>query len=443
MKQFKLNYDYNVKNDLKAEISSENHGISIAGEDEKKVQVEIIMEVKNDNIKQEEIEKLISCEYNKKENYLNLETKESEVIKNMKINLITPKKTNIIGKTENGPISIIKLIGTHKITSENGPISIADNQGEIQVESENGPIAIKENTGNINIQFENGPLSLRDCKGKMKIVTENSPIKCGNCQGELYLKTENSSVKILSANFETADIKCQNGTIYYEFKDVEEGKFNFQNKMGGIHLVIPEGTPYQIAAKNKLGKFYVGLKGDYDGLDKGLNVGDDKNLDMVYGAGTVEISAENEFGTIRFVDTVKSKKTFDFSFVNDIIDKSMKSVPNEYSDAVKKSLESAKEAVKNIEIPNIPEIMEDVQQKMKDVMRNINTDDIKEETEEKINEGITKVFQEVHERIKDKDLSQKEQDTVNERSRLKILQMLSEGKLTAQEAEKLISAMEG
>jgi len=213
--------------------------------------------------------------------------------------------------------------------------------------------------------------------------------------------------------------------------------------MGGIHLIIPDEIPYKIAAKNKLGKFYIGLKGNYDGLEKGHNIGDKKKLNMVRGAGTVKIVAENEYGTIRLVDTAKSKKTFDFSFVSDIMDKSLKNVPEEYSESVKKGLESAREAIKNIEIPDVSVIMTEVQDKMKGVMEKFSSSEFKEQTEEKINEGISKVVQEVHERVKDRDLTKSERTKIDERSRLKILQMLADGKITADEAEKLITAMEG
>jgi hypothetical protein len=87
--------------------------------------------------------------------------------------------------------------------------------------------------------------------------------------------------------------------------------------------------------------------------------------------------------------------------------------------------------------------MVDVQNKMKDVMEKFSSDEFKEQTEEKINEGISKVVQEVHERVKDRDLTENERTKVDERSRLKILRMLSDGKITAEEAEKLITAMEG
>ena len=80
---------------------------------------------------------------------------------------------------------------------------------------------------------------------------------------------------------------------------------------------------------------------------------------------------------------------------------------------------------------------------MKDVMEKFSSSEFKEQTEEKINKGISKVVQEVHERVKDRDLTDNERDKVDKRSRLKILQMLADGKITADEAEKLITAMEG
>ena len=439
----KLNYEYEVKEELEFEFASGNYGVNISGIEDTQARIEISANVEYEDWVDNDLSKIVICEYNKKQNLLTIRTNEEFEVKNIKIDVFVPKKAIVNAKTENAHISIKALIGSHKIQNENGPIFIVDNLGDMQITSENGPIKITNCIGDIILTFENGPLSIKNSSGKIKVKTENSPIKFGNCKGELILNTENSSIKILSAGFDSASINNENGSIYYEFQDVKKGKFNFKNQMGGIHLVIPDEIPYKIAAKNKLGKFYVGLKGNYDGLNEGLNIGDEKNLNMVKGAGTVKIIAENEYGSIRLVDTVKSKKTFDFSFVSDIMDKSLKNVPEEYSETVKKGLESAREAIKNIDIPDVSVIMTEVQDKMKDVMEKFSSSEFKEQTEEKINEGISKVVQEVHERVKDRDLTDNERNKVDERSRLKILQMLADGKITADEAEKLITAMEG
>jgi len=443
MKQLKLNYEYEVKEELNLDFASENYGVDISGSEGKKASIEISAKVEQEDWVDDDLSKIVNCEYDKKQNLLIIKTNEEFDVKNIRIDVHIPRKAIVNAKTENAHISISDLIGSHKIQNENGPIFITDNLGDLKITSENGPIKITKNIGDIILTFENGPLSIKNSSGKIKIITENSPIKFGNCKGELILNSENSSIKILAAGFDSTSINNQNGSIYYEFKDVEKGKFNFKNQMGGIHLVIPENIPYKIAAKNKLGKFYVGLKGDYDGINEGLNIGDEKNLNMVKGPGTVKIMAENEYGTIRLVDTAKSKTTFDLSFVGDIIDKSLKNVPGEYSETVKKGMEKARDTMKNIEIPDVSEIMTEVQDKIKHVMNKFSSSDFKEQTEEKINEGISKVVQEVHERVKDRDLTDNEQYKVDERSRLKILQMLADGKITADEAEKLITAMEG
>ena len=443
MKQLKLNYEYEVNEELKLEFTSGNYGVNISGSEETQACIEISANVKNEDWTDNDLGKVVVCEFDKKQNSLTIKTNEEFETKDIKIDVFVPQKTTVVAKTKNAHISIKTLIGSHTIQNENGPIFISDNTGEMQITSENGPIAIKDSMGDINLTFENGPLSIKNSSGKIKVITENSPIKFGNCKGGLILNTENSSIKILASGFDSATINNQNGSIYYEFKEVEKGKYIFKNQMGGIHLVIPDEIPYKIAAKNKLGKFYVGLKGNHDGINEGINIGDEKNLNMVKGAGTVKIVAENEYGSIRLVDTAKTKKTFDFSFVSDIMDKSLKNVPEEYSETVKKGLESAREAIKNIEIPDVSVIMTEVQDKMKDVMDKFSSSEIKEQTEEKINEGISKVVQEVHERVKDRDLTDNERYKVDERSRLKILQMLADGKITADEAEKLITAMEG
>ena len=127
----------------------------------------------------------------------------------------------------------------------------------------------------------------------------------------------------------------------------------------------------------------------------------------------------------------------------------MENIPDEYFDKEKiiKKIEKAKKKIKNIKMPDMKHIMAEVMTEVKDDIKNVyatvSSEEFKEKAEQKINEGISKVMEKVQEKVKEQPLTEQERDEVNERSRLKILQMLQGGKITADEADRLIEAMEG
>ncbi|MCD4796054.1 MAG: hypothetical protein K8R49_02650, partial [Candidatus Cloacimonetes bacterium] len=135
---------------------------------------------------------------------------------------------------------------------------------------------------------------------------------------------------------------------------------------------------------------------------------------------------------------------FDMSFMSDMMD----NIPEEYFDKKKiiKKIEKAKKKIRNINMPDMKnimtEVMEDVQDNIKNVYATVSSEDFQEKVEEKINDGISRVMEKVQEKSKEQSLSEQERDEVDERSRLKILQMLADGKITTDEADRLIEAME-
>ena len=126
----------------------------------------------------------------------------------------------------------------------------------------------------------------------------------------------------------------------------------------------------------------------------------------------------------------------------------MDSIPEEYFDKEKfiKKIEKAKKKIRNIKMPDMKnimsEVMEDVQDNIKNVYTTVSSEEFKEKVEEKVNDGISKVMEKVQEKAKEQSLSEQESDEIEERSRLKILQMLADGKITTDEADRLIEAME-
>ncbi|MEA2097416.1 MAG: hypothetical protein U9P73_12100 [Candidatus Cloacimonadota bacterium] len=442
-------YEFETKDNLVVKFESENFGLSVISWEKETSEFFIKLDFEKTDEKEVKIEDIVDTEYDKKKNTLNIELNEPENVRhiNSQLEMRVPHITKIIGESENGGISIENLQGIQTITTENGAIKMDHVNGELVCETENGAITLIDCNGNTNLKTENGAVKMKNCEGDIVIRSENGSPKIIDCKGNLDLMNENGTVRVLKAEFDKASITNQNGSIYYEFTPIEKGHFKFENKHGKIHLIIPEEVPYKIEAINKLGKFHVGLKGDYDGLEEGLNIGNEKKLNMIHGSGKVEISAKNEMGSISLMNHPMKGANFkiDMSFMSDMMD----NIPDEYFDKKKiiKKIEKAKKKIKNINMPDMKnimtEVMEDVQDNIKNVYTTVSSEEFQEKVEEKISDGISKVMEKVQEKAKEQSLSEQERNEVDERSRLKILQMLADGKITANEAEKLITAMEG
>lgn len=445
---------FETKKNLKVLFRSENIGIQIVGREESTTDFHVRFEYRDPFGKEIKFEDLVSTDYDSKKKTLKIQINDLENVQyvNSKLELFVPHVTEINAKSENGGVSIQNLYGVQTVETENGPIKIEHTNGKFTCKSENGPINILNSNGDAEIECENSSIVMKECDGNLRIDGENGPVKLINCKGSLELNIENGSSRVLGADFENSNIKIENGGIYYEFNPIKKGKFKFENENGKIHLVIPEGIPYHILAKNEQGGFHVGLEGEYDRRKEGnLQI-----LEMVKESGNVEISATNKNGSIRFVKNPGQTfgVGFDLSSITDTLDKVLNKIPEEIDkEEIRKKIEKAKEKIRKIKV-NIPDVGDIVQDAMKGVQEEISvifTDENKDQAKgnkkyekaaEKVNRRINKVITKIKTALGTPDPSKKQEEKVDEISRLKILQMLQEGKITADEAERLIKAME-
>ena len=232
MLSYEKTFAFETKNYLKVGFKAENQGIRIIGREEEGTELYVKFDAKKLN-EEAVIEKFIKKEFNAEKNILSIDLTELEdeiSIRNAKFVLSIPKLSDVIAEVENAPISMENLQGVQKINGENGPIRIEGVNGEIICETENSPMSISHCKSNIWIKTENGPVKLKECDVNFELNAENSPVKLIRCRGGLISKTENGPVRILEANFQSADVKSENGNIYYEFTPTKTGKFSFQNE---------------------------------------------------------------------------------------------------------------------------------------------------------------------------------------------------------------------
>ncbi|MDD3051731.1 MAG: DUF4097 family beta strand repeat-containing protein [Candidatus Cloacimonetes bacterium] len=350
--------------------------------------------------------------------------KKSRRIKEALLLLTVPHKCSIELDNENSSIKVSDLIGNHIIGTDNGRIEVNRNQGKLDLDSENGRIIVKSQEGNLTAKTENGRIEISEVSGK-----------------EIELITENGSIQSRSADYSNGTITTENGAIYYEFLSIDKGEFNFETENGRITLIIPEEIPIDLSAETENGRIRIDLP-EAEGVS---NISSGRKAALKRGSGEVAISVRTENGAI----VVAREKTeaggelhnFDQSEILDFIKKKAEQLNIQIDlDTVADGLEKVKESLLKLKDIDVSNIVDKVKKEIKITLA-------KDFNKEKINgfkedmEGIYGKISESVEKFKDK---KKDSYTteVKEQSRLKILKMLEEGKISAEEAEKLLKAIE-
>ena len=444
---YEKKYKFDVSEKLSVNLSSENMGVKIYGWNEPRVELEVKIESLVGNEQELDFEQIVQAEFDEENNALTIELNDPEDLKNYKskVKLYIPHISAIKAELENAGLLIENLQGDQIAKTENGSMILDHVNGSLKLSAENGAIKLNNCNADADLETENGAMKLSGCEGNIKAQTENGVFKSSMCKGTLEMESENGMVRITGAAFSKAFITTENGGIFYEFDQIEEGQFNFQNQNGRLQLIIPDELPYQITASNKLGRFHIGLEGDYDQS----SADGCKTIEMIRGSGNVKINLKNENGSINLVK--QGAKThninIDFSSVTKILDKAFEHLPKEVNqEKIRLKLEKAKDKLQNMKLPNMEEInlkvekvLDEVDRELNDLKIDLSINGIREKTEEKISD----IVENVKEKFGNNELNREEKRRVDEQSRLKILELLQEGKITADEAERLIQAMEG
>lgn len=440
-------YEFAVKEELSVNLASENMGVKVFGWNENKAVLEIKVESLSANTEEIDFDSVIQVEMNEDSNELVIELNDPEDIKSFKskVRLYIPVNSKLQAELGNGSLSLENLKGEIVVETENGAVNASQVDGKINFRTENGVLKLQHCNADMILETENGAIKLLQCDGNIKAQTENGAFKSNNCSGSLQAESENGIVRVTAATFTKAFITTENSGVFYEFDHIEDGQFNFQNQNGKLQLILPDEVPYKIVARNKLGRFHLGLDGDYDQhSEDGV-----KTVEMVKGSGNVKIELKNENGSINLMKLgARSQKVnIDFTSVSKILDQAMEHLPKEVDqEKIRKKMEKAKEKLKNIKLPDMQKInikvekaLEEVGKEINDLKIDLSIDELKEKAEEKISD----IMGSVKEKYGNEELNQKAKQKVDERSRLKILELLQEGRITADEAECLIKAMEG
>ncbi|MCF7911289.1 MAG: hypothetical protein K9M99_02075 [Candidatus Cloacimonetes bacterium] len=450
---------------LRAEISLRNSGLHVIGNDEQECSVKLEMESITSLKEGDDISEYVEIVYDEADNLLRLQQTEKQLpvmLKNLKVTLTVPTASEISGKNVNGGIKTENIVSDQDYLLTNGGVKSVACSGRLEIRNTNGGIKVLDHKGDLVLEQKNGGISVLDSNGKMSLVNNNGGVKLNHCQGELSLMHKNGGIKVMNAGFSKAEVQSVNSGIYYEFEEIASGEFKFINSHGKISLIIPKELEYNIRARTRRGKVMIGLDKSYEQSGDG-----EKEFTLLNGSGSVNIDVESQTGSILLMDELhvdadvegKMSRKVEILLKEKIIP-ALETLTAENAPKIQKQINKMGEKLSKINI-DIPEI----EGRIKEVLNNIsetinltleeNSEDIEKykdvainkvnKTMENISDFVAKKKNDVESELSKQagNLKKDKAEEVMERSKLKILELLEQGKITPQEAEKLLQALSG
>lgn len=348
---------------------------------------------------------------------------------NSKLIIMIPDGMRVRVESEMGKIRFEHLASESEIESELGSITMDDVSGSVNIESEIGSVEIRKGDfHNFFCTTEIGNIDIRGIKAKS--------LKC---------ETEVGQINIKEAEVSDVTISSETGNIEYQLLPIKQNQTKINSEIGKVKLIIPHEMNVDIKANSEIGTVSSFLKNT---ITKPIEDGVILKSDVINSeTGKAEISVTTEIGSIVLVndDTLpeEEKQQFENSKFNKEFNKAMNEMGKVTkvlaSPALRKSIggafanlgevikSSVQNALKEADV-TIKESMKDMKADMQKQRQDMKSENVRNKHDRAYSERKTGFRSE--ERLSD-----------NEKSRLKILDLLEQGKINHEEAEKLLKAI--
>lgn len=164
--------------------------------------------------------------------------------KNGYLKLYVNENVAIKSETEVSSQIFKDVVGDIVASSDVGSINIENNRGNLDLSTEVGSVTVKEGSyDNMRIDTEVGSVTIDDCKIR-----------------ELDVSTEVGSIKISNNIVEGMKLNTETGSITAYLFDKSFKYGNLSSEIGRIKLVIPEDLIVDLIAKTEMGKISSNLK---------------------------------------------------------------------------------------------------------------------------------------------------------------------------------------
>ncbi len=279
----------------------------------------------------------------------------------------------------------------------------------VTVRTRNGSISARKLRGYLQANTNNGKVELEDISGSLTVSCANGSITGKRIEGRVDLSTSNGKVTLSESCLTGGSVKSGNGRISLQLQAVPAGSLSIFSGNGKVRLALAEDGNYRISVQTR-GRLFNHLD-DY-------SVHADGNVTVLErGTAEFEILLQNFLGGVSLLNYRDFKKEFDEGRGRFGVHSCSDWDPTEFVHGFLDGIDPEmweRHAKKFAE--EVPKFMHGMMQFGNRFGR--------------MGEEFSRRFHESRRPKKDEDITM-------------ILEMLREGKITAEEAERLISALRG
>ena len=383
------------------------------------------------------------------------------------ITIAIPVNAKITAETDNQFIIAGEMTNDFELSSENGSLMLRDCMGSFVLKNENGSIKLTNLQGNLTIEQENGSISSENAFGDTLEVT-----------------SENGSIKMRENVFVKAEIKSENGNVFYECMPMENGNIEISNENGNISLSLAPTQGFKLEANTEMGRITNNFMGaaQYATGEYGFSIGDESiNISLTTENGAIKLTSSDMMGG----DYLKGKLDHIKELLKDNSEQGMqeaKKIITQLIASLTKMMENVNEETAKEKIRQALDYLNSWKEKVNDPEMKTKVKDSIDSASKEINAALAEAMKAAHEALKvaqekfhsdfkpefDKHIIKgkefikhfkgfhmppippippigrheyHEKEAMNDKARMKILEMLESGKLTSEEAERLLKAI--
>jgi DUF4097 and DUF4098 domain-containing protein YvlB len=147
----------------------------------------------------------------------------------------------------------IKVEGTYNFVTMEGV------QGEVFANTVRGDIVIKGGTGVITAKSVEGEVQVDGARGKVNVSSVNEKIRISDSSGDITAESINGAITMTGIDSKSVEASTVNGTITYEGKLADGGRYSFGTHNGDLLLGVPENANATFTIRTYQGGFSTDL----------------------------------------------------------------------------------------------------------------------------------------------------------------------------------------
>jgi len=265
----------------------------------------------------------------------------------------------------------------------------------------------------------------------------------------LECETEVGQIKIKEAEVSDVSISSETGNIEYQLLPIKQNQSKIEAEIGKVKIILPNEINVDIKASSEMGNISSFLKNTIiTPFDEGITLKSETN-NAEHGNAVIQVCSE--IGSIVLMNNDTKVEEESQKFTNSKFNQEINRAMNEMSKvtkvlgspALRKSIGGAFSNLGEVIKNSVQTALKEADVTIKESMRDMKADMQKQRNDMKSENTRNRHDRQYGSAFSDRNSGFRSEERLsdNEKSRLKILDLLEQGKITHEEAEKLLKAI--